>query len=282
MIKADFLKQLDKFSLVVRKNVSSSFIGERRSFSTGTGLIFRDYASYSFGDDFKSIDWKAYAKTEKLYVKRYDEDRNLTVHLILDFSASMNFGTKIKKYEYASMIGLGFASLALKNNEKFVLATFDDTLDFFKPKKGVRQIASILQYLNTKKAAGVSSFERSLMSYKQLVGTRSLIVIISDFFYDLEQIKNILYRYKKSQIILVQVLDDLEKHLKLEGDFNLKDLESNSQLHTYIDPYLRNSYLEELKVHQNKIKDLCTQVRAEFYPVSTDENIFDVFYRILH
>ena len=109
MIRTDFLKQLDKFHLVIKKKITSSFVGERRAQVTGSGLIFSDYANYSQGDDFKHIDWKAYAKTEKLYVKRYEEDRNLTVHTVLDFSGSMDFGTKIKKYEYASMIALGFS-----------------------------------------------------------------------------------------------------------------------------------------------------------------------------
>ena len=282
MIRTDFLKQLDRFDLVINKRVSSSFIGERRANNLGTGLIFRDYANYSLGDDFKSIDWKAYAKTDKLYVKRYEEDRNLTVHIILDFSGSMSFGTKIKKYEYASMIGLGFAHIALRNNERFVLATFDDKLDFFKPHKGIGQIASMLNYLNKKQAEGISSFQKSLISYKGLIHSRALVVVISDFFYDIEEIKDILHRYKKNKIILIQVLDELEKKMNIEGDFDLQDLESNSKLHTFIDPYLRKKYFEKLQLHQERIKDACKDVRADFFIVCTDESVFDAFYRILY
>ena len=69
-ISTDFLRQLEKFNLVIRKKVASSFVGERRADVTGSGLIFRDYSNYSYGDDFKNIDWRAYAKSEKLYVKR--------------------------------------------------------------------------------------------------------------------------------------------------------------------------------------------------------------------
>lgn len=282
MIKTDFLKQLDKFELVIKKKVISSFTGERRSNLGGTGLIFRDYANYSFGDDFKHIDWKAYAKTEKLFVKRFEEDRNLTVHIVIDFSGSMDFGAKIKKYECASMIGLGFAYIALKNNERFVLATFDDELDFFRPSRGIGQVASMLFYLNKKNAKGISSFEKSLLKYKQLISSRALVVIISDFFYDVEQIKNVLHRYKKNKIILVQVLDHLERNLDIEGDFDLLDLESDARLHTFVDPYLRKKYFQQLALHQEKIKEECKKVKAEFYVAGSDENIFDVFYRILY
>ncbi|MBS3168154.1 DUF58 domain-containing protein [Candidatus Woesearchaeota archaeon] len=281
MITTEFLRQLDRFSLVINKKVTSSFVGDRATERLGSGLVFSDYANYNYGDDFKNIDWKAYARTDKLFVKRYEEDRNLTVHLVIDYSGSMDFGTKIKKYEYASMVGLGFCYLALKNNERFVLATFDDTLDFFRPKKGMGQITSILGYLQDKKAKGQSSFQDSLIKYRQLIHSKSMVVIISDFFYDIEQIKTILFRYKKNHIVLVQVLDKLEKNLNIEGDFDLVDLESNSKLHTFIDPFMRKQYFKELEVHQARIRDACAEVKAHFYVVGTDESIFDVFYRIL-
>ncbi len=280
-ISADFLKQLEKFNLVIKKRVTSSFTGERRADFMGTGLIFRDYANYDFGDDFRSIDWKAYARTEKLYVKRYEEDRNLTVHILLDLSGSMDFGTKIKKYEFASMIALGFAYIAMKNNEKFVLSTFDDKLEFFKPQKGAHQLASILHYLNGKQAKGVSSFERSLLAYNALINSKALVVIISDFFYSAEEIKNILYRYKGNKIKLIQVLDSMERVMDLEGDYNLIDLESDEKMHTFIDAFLRKQYFQKLGHHNWQIRETCSSVGADFFTVSNDENIFDIFYRIL-
>ena len=135
--------------LVINKKITSSFVGERRSESAGSGLIFKDHSPYVFGDDFKHIDWKVYAKTDKLFVKRYEEDRNLTVHIVIDFSGSMDFGSKVKKFEYASMIGLGFAHIALRNNEKFVLTTFDDKLDFFRAKKPLELAVLRSLYLST-------------------------------------------------------------------------------------------------------------------------------------
>jgi len=282
MIKTDFLRQLEAFDLVIKKKVTSSFTGERRAERIGSGLIFRDYSNYSYGDDFKNIDWKAYARSDKLFVKRYEEDRNLTVHLIVDFSGSMDFGEGIKKYDYASMIALGFAYIAYKNNEKFVLSVFDDKLDFVKPSRGRAQIASILEYLNNKKPAGQSRFFESLARYKELIHSRSMVVIISDFFYDTEQIDMILRRFKKNKIVLIQVLDVLEKNLNLEGDFRLVDLESDASMHTFIDPYVRKKYFEELNNHQSRIREICDSIKADFYIASSDENVFDVFYRVLY
>ena len=281
-INTDFLRQLEKFDIIIKKRVASSFIGERKSERVGSGLIFSDYANYSFGDDFKNIDWRAYGRTDRLFVKRFEEDRNLTVHLVVDFSGSMNFGSSIKKFEYASMVALGFSYIALRNNEKFVLSTFDDKLDFFKPMKGGQQLASILHYLNSKKASGVSSFENSLFQYKSLIGSKALVIIISDFFYDIEQIRNVLYRYKHNKVKLIQVLDSMERKLNIDGDYTLVDLERNASIKTFLDPYLKKKYFDKLEAHNAQINGICGEIGADFYSVSNGEDIFDAFYRILN
>ncbi len=282
MISPDFLRQLDKLSLILKKRVTSSFSGERRTEYLGSGLIFREYAPYAYGEDLRSVDWKVYGRTDKLFIKKFEEDRNLTVHILVDFSGSMNFGTKIKKHEYASMIGLGFSYLALKENERFVLSTFDDTLDFFKPRRGQHQIASILQYLREKEPKGGTDILKAMLQYKSLVNSKSIVILISDFFYDPTALAEILHRYKRNKIKLIQVLDPVEKKLNLEGDYFLMDLESDAKLHTYIDPYLRKQYLDSLEEHREKIKQACGEVGADFYTVSSDEDVFDVFYRILN
>src|SRR3989344_7468714 len=115
MIDTNFLNQLDRFSLIVYKRVTSSYAGEKRSIAEGRGLVFKDHRMYARGDDVKLIDWKVYARTDDLYVKRYEEERSLSVHILIDCSASMNFGRKMKKFDYASMIGVGFAYLAMKD-----------------------------------------------------------------------------------------------------------------------------------------------------------------------
>ncbi|MBW2978897.1 DUF58 domain-containing protein, partial [Candidatus Woesearchaeota archaeon] len=232
MIDIKFLRHLDRLSLIINKRMTSNYIGEREAVYGGQGLVFKDHAQYSIGDDFRRIDWKAFARTDKLFVKRFEEDRNLIVHIILDFSSSMDFGTKkISKADFASMFGLGFAYMALKNNEKFVLSTFADKLELFRPRKGKNQLMAILDYLNKKNPKGKSNFELALAEYKKLVKSRSLIVIISDFLYDPEQVRHGLLRFKGHDIILIQVLDVIEKDLKdVEGDFKLVDSESKGIL----------------------------------------------------
>ena len=92
-IKTDFFHQLERLSLIINKRVTSSYTGERKSLATGRGIVFKDYTMYAPGDDFRTIDWRVFARTDKLWVRRFEEERNLTVHVILDFSNSMSFSS---------------------------------------------------------------------------------------------------------------------------------------------------------------------------------------------
>ena len=208
-IDTSFLDHLNKFSLIVNKRVTSVYSGQKLSTAAGRGISFRDHRIYSFGDDFRSIDWKVFARTDDLYIKNFEEERNLNVHILVDYSASMNFGKPTSKFDYASMIGVGFAYLAMKDNEKFQFATFSDKLDIFQPRKGMPHLASMVEHLNTLKVEGKTDFFTTLSSYKRLIGSRSLIIIISDLLFDPEQIKDALINLGKHDIKLIQVLDKI-------------------------------------------------------------------------
>ena len=107
MIDTSFLDQLKRFNLVINKRVTSNLTGPRKSKAAGRGLTFKDYRIYAPGDDIRLIDWRVFARTDNYYIKVHEEERNLTVHLIVDKSASMEFGKPISKFDYASMIIVG-------------------------------------------------------------------------------------------------------------------------------------------------------------------------------
>ena len=282
MIDTSFLQSLKKFSLIMEKHVTSNLIGQRKSPMTGRGLIYKDHGIYSFGDDFRAIDWKVYARTDKLHIKRFEEERNLTVHIIIDYSASMGFGTPVRKSDYASMIGIGFAYMALGNNEKFVLSTFADSLELFRARRGRNHIAVMVDYLNTKKAKGQSKLEDSLLHYSRNIDSRSMVIIISDFLYPCKEIESIVIRFKDHKLKLIQVLDKSEYDLDLEGDVKLTDPETNEKLQTFISPALKKQYKSQLLRHVSQIQHLCNQAKAEFHTISTSVPIFDAFVRIMN
>src|SRR3989344_2775361 len=249
MIDAGFLDQLGRFGLVVNKRVTSSYSGPRRSVAFGRGITFKDHRIYAPGDDFRAIDWKVFARTDDLYIKTYEEERSLNVHIIMDASNSMNFGKPISKFDYAAMIGVGFAYLAMKENEKFQFSTFSEDLEVFQPRRGMSQLASMISYLNNMKTKGFSKLQDALLQYKRLIGSRSMLIITSDFLYPMDEIKAAFECLGNHEIKIIQVLDSVEKDLNLSGDFNLKDSESGDKMRTYISNKLRMDYQKLLEDH---------------------------------
>lgn len=280
-IDTSFLDQLGRFSLIVRKRITSSYAGGRRSIATGRGLTIQDYRPYIKGDDTRLIDWRIYGRTDEFFVRQFEEERTLTVHVILDRSTSMNFGKPYTKFEYGSMVGLGFAYLAMKDNDKFEFSTFSEDLNPFKPQRGMSQLASTVEILNKLKVKGDSKFEDCMRKYKKLLFSRSLVIVVSDFLYDLEEIKRGLLRLGSNELKVIQVLDREEVDLKIEGDVNLHDSETERTMRTYISRRLRERYQNRLNAHSAGIRNICNKLNAEFYQITTDDPIFDSFYRVL-
>ncbi|MFT4249814.1 MAG: DUF58 domain-containing protein [Candidatus Woesearchaeota archaeon] len=273
----DFLKQLDRFRIVLKKNVSSKYQGARKTTIAGSGLTFKDYKSYVPGDDFRNLDWRVYARTNKLYVRRYEEERDLTVHIIVDASASMDFGVP-SKYEYATLLGVGFAYLALKNNEKFDFSTFAEEMSPVRAKKGRKQLLALLEYLTQSRLDGKTAFQESLESARKSISSKSLVIIISDFLYEPASVQETLTRFRKSTVLCIQVLDKQEKHLSIQGDMILEDAEEKTTLRTFITRRVKKEYQESLETHLDKLRVACEQTRAGFVSVGTDEEIFDAFF----
>ncbi|RME52570.1 DUF58 domain-containing protein [Candidatus Woesearchaeota archaeon] len=280
-IDLEFLHQLDRLKLILKKKVHADYQGDRESRTFGSGLTFQDYREYVPGDDFRHIDWKVFARTDKLFIRRYEEERNLTVHILVDNSGSMGYGKTIPKFDYAAMLGLGFAYMALRNNEKFNLSTFSTKADPLRASRGSSQIVAMADVLSRMKIVGQSDLRSTMESYRRMVRSRSLIVFISDFLYPIEEVREVLQRYRKSELFLVQVLDPAERDLAVSGDVLLEDVESRQHLRTYISERMKKVYQDRLETHIFAIKDACEHVGASFVSVTTDTPIFETFYHIL-
>ncbi|HHE36864.1 MAG TPA: DUF58 domain-containing protein [Candidatus Woesearchaeota archaeon] len=281
MIDISFLKELDRFNIVLKKRVLSRYQGERESHAEGQGLVFSDYKDYAPGDDFRAIDWKVYARTNKFFVKQFEEERNMTVHVVVDASASMNYGKKITKFDYASMIGLGFAYMAMRNNEKFNFSTFAENLNYLRARKGMNHLLAILGILEKLKIRGKTELRKAFDEYKKYLKSKSFIVIISDFLYDIEEIKEVLARFTKHEVVVVQVLDPDERRLPFYGDIILEDSELHTKLRTFISNRLIRNYRDKIEHHIHAIKDVCEHLGHDFISVTTDMPVFDTFYAAL-
>lgn len=281
MIDTSFLSQLARFNLIIKKRVTSSYTGGNKSINMGAGTELKDFRKYVPGDDIRQIDWNAYARSDKLHIKRFEEEKNLTLHIIVDFSKSMNFGKKYTKFHYACMLGVGFAYLAMKNNERFEFSTFSDELNPVRAKRGMGHLAQIVDYLNGLKTKGSSDFEEMMSQYRKTIKSKSMVIVISDFLMEPEEIKNGILQFKNHELKVIQVLDKDEKELNIEGDVKLKDSETDTVMRTYISKRTRQEYIEELGDHAAKVEEVVNSLGGRFFSASTKDDIFDVFYHLL-
>jgi uncharacterized protein (DUF58 family) len=279
MIDTSFFKELDRFSFMVRKRVSTAYSGSRRSILKGRGMEPVSYREYTQGDDFKIIDWKVYGRTEKLYVKEFEEEKSLTTHILLDTSKSMDFRNK---FTYAAKLALGFAYLVTKDNEKFSVAAFGEEITITKPKRGRKYLSQTIDLLNSTELIGKTRFDYCMEKYASVIKSRSLVIVISDFMAETEGIKNSIFRLGDNELVLVQVLDPIEKNLDLGGEAKLIDLETDAKMDIYTSPRLRAEYQKKLNDHNAKIKETCIAVGADFYTVTTDKPVFDAIFEVVN
>ncbi|TAN35289.1 MAG: DUF58 domain-containing protein [Candidatus Methanoperedens sp.] len=279
MIDTSFFKELDRFSFMVRKRVSTAYSGSRRSILKGRGMEPVSYREYTKGDDFKIIDWKVYGRTEKLYVKEFEEEKSLTTHILLDTSKSMDFRNK---FEYAAMLALGFAYLVTKDNEKFGVSTFAEEINITKPKRGRRYLSQTIDLLNSTELSGKTRFDYCMEKYARFIKSKSLVIVISDFMADTNAIRNAIFRLGDNELVLIQVLDPVEKNLDLGGEARLIDLETDQKLDIYTSPRLRAEYQKRLSDHITMIKEPSIQVGADFHTVTTDMPVFEAIFQVIN
>lgn len=280
-INAEFFRQLDRFSFIVRKKVSTIYAGSHRSVRIGYGINTVGYREYNPGDELRSVDWKVYGRSEKLYVRQFEEDKNLTAHILVDASKSMDYPQKkLKKYEYAVMLAMGFAYMITRDNDKFAISTFAEKVDINQPRRGKKYLFKMLDHLEKIDLNGQTRINESLLTYSNEVHSRSLIIIISDFMDSLESISSAIYRYSNHDLILLQVLDPSEAKLNMYGHTKFRDMENSTDFTTYVSDKFKDNYQEKLTQHINDIQNLCYHLGAEFYTFTTDMPIFDAFLTI--
>lgn len=281
-IETDFFTQLDRFTFSVRKRVSTVYAGNRPSTRSGHGIDTIGFREYDSSDALKDIDWKAYARTEKLYVRQFEEEKTLTTHILLDASKSMDYPEKgTSKFEYSAMLAAGFAYMVTKYNDRFAISTFTEEIDINKPSRGRKNLMRAIDRLSGLELSGKTSIGEAVIKYSREIKSRSLVILISDFMQEPEAIETALHRLSDHDLIVIQVLDPTEKVLPLKGNSKLVDLETGEDIRTYISDNFKERYTKKLDDHSARIKKTCMKVGAEFYIFTTDTPVFSAFYHTI-
>lgn len=270
----DFFRELDRFALLVKKRVSTAYTGGRKSLRFGHGISPVGYREYRKGDDFKLVDWKVYGRTEKLYIREHEEERSLVVNILLDASGSMGYDGK---FAYASRIAAGFAYLATLENEKYAISLFCKKLYPGEPRRGRRYLFQTIEELDDTVPRGVTDMKLVSEQFDALITSTSLVVVISDFLGNTEEILSSIYRLSRHDLVLIQVLAPEELNLSFAGDIRFVDMETKQPLITRVTQTAKSEYMRRLDEHNSQIAAACSSVGADFFSFRTDKPIFDAF-----
>ena len=228
----ELLKKVRKIEIKTRKLSNNIFGGEYHSAFKGRGMTFSEVRKYQYGDDVRTIDWNVTARYREPYVKVFEEERELTLMLLVDISGSSNFGTRTKlKNEILTEIAATLAFSALNNNDKVGLVLFSNKIELFiAPKKGkihvLRIIRELLNYESTSLKTNIS---KALEFLSQVQKKKAIIFILSDFI-DSNYSKSVQLISKKHDLTGVRIFDLFEKELQKSGLLFVNDAETGRKL----------------------------------------------------
>ena len=227
LIDSDLLKRLEQLALASRRFSAGRMKGERRSRRRGEGMDFADHRNYTPGDDLRALDWKIYGRLERLFIKRFLEEEDLKVHILIDASQSMSFGEP-SKLLYAKRIAAALGHICLARMESLSACAFGDgLLARFGPRRGKGHSPAWLDFLTRlEMSSGTTSLVRSFEAFARMTGPRGLVVVLSDF-YDFEGYEEAFRRLfaRDFEVLALHILSPEELRPDLEGDLRLQDAE---------------------------------------------------------
>jgi uncharacterized protein (DUF58 family) len=255
--------QLANMELRARLVVEGFITGLHKSPYHGFSVEFTEHRQYMPGDEIKHIDWKAYGKTDRFYIKQFEEETNLKSYLIVDASRSMDYASKgnLKKFAYASYVAAALSFLMIEQRDAVGLTLFDEGIRVSLPPRATRSyLKEILKELESAQPAKKTGTSASLNLIAEQIKRRGLVIVLSDLFDKPESVMTALkhFRHKGHEVVVMQILDPLERSFAFDGDAIFKDLETQEELMTqpwHIQKAYQQSMQEFLDFYKRQCRD---------------------------
>lgn len=269
-------RKLDQLMLVATRIRAGAIKGERRSIKRGTSIEFADYRNYTAGDDLRRMDWNLYARLDRPYVKLLEDEEDLAVHMILDASASMNWGAELSpdhhKMLFAKRLFAGLGYIALSTNDRLMMSAFSNgQAEAFGPVRGQARSVQMLRYAHGIKPQGVTDLNQMLRDYALRAGRPGLCFIISDMFSPTGYLEGVNALVGKGcEVVLIHVLAPDEVTPPLAGDLRLIDIETGVAQEVSVDATMRDLYIRRVEAWRDDIRSECTRRGVHYLPLVTD------------
>lgn len=289
LLDAGFLKKLERLSVGAKQAFPGRRKGERRSPRRGGASIeFADYREYVPGDDLRYVDWKAYGRLERLFVKLFTEEEDLTIHLLVDASQSMAFGggsgseDRPTKFDYARKVAAALGYVGLVTYDRVSVAGFSQTVGKRVPILRSRAaVPQLFQYLEQLRPGGATDFAPALQNYTLRAPSPGVCVVLSDFFdpHWEKGIRALLSR--RFQVVLLQILDPGEIEPEMIGDLRLVDSETGESREISVTPQILDRYREALGVFCSHLSETSSRYGMDYIRIATDAPIEDLLLKTL-
>jgi uncharacterized protein (DUF58 family) len=267
------LARLSNLYLKARWVVEGMMSGIHRSRSKGFSVEFEEHREYSPGDEIRRIDWKALGKFDRYFIKETEDETNLRATLLLDGSASMDYGSNgITKFDYAAILTASLAYLILKQQDAAGVATFSNKIDAFIPPRAKRgYVFEILRALEAHRPNGETNTGKILQEIAGKMTRRGLIVLVSDLLDDPEEIlKGLrLFRFSGHDVIVFHILDSAEIELPFDGNILFEDLEEPNLKVTADPQTIRQVYRGVVDEFIDRVRKECHAGTIDYQLIST-------------
>ncbi len=273
------LSKLGHLELIAKNVVDGFLSGKHRSTHKGGCTDFAEFRPYARGDDIRLLDWRHYAKSDRYYVKRYDDETNLQALIVVDASGSMAFGmSTVTKWRYAQIAAACFAHLLLRQRDSVGMALVESgRLEFLKPQPRSSHLARLLNLIGAAAPSGTSNLPVVLQEMTGRLKRRGMVILLSDCFGNVGELKSALqqYVYHGHDVLVCQILAPEELTFPFRRDAIFQDLELHHRLQ--INPNaLRKAYLTEFRAFMDQLRSAMTDIGVDLMTFSTSDDLGEV------
>jgi uncharacterized protein (DUF58 family) len=285
-LRPEVVSRLSSMEMRARLVVEGFITGLHKSPYHGFSVEFAEHRQYMPGDEIRRIDWKVLGRTNRYYIKQFEEETNLKAYLVLDTSRSMAFRGEgpVSKLQYASYLAAAFAYLLTKQQDAVGLLTFDDELRRYLPPHSTKvYLQTILRELEQLQAANATGTGRALHLAAERLHRRGLVMLFSDLFDDPVEVMKALkhFRYNQHEVILFHILDPRERYFDFGRDALFRDMETNEEMMTQ--PWqIQRSYQEAMRDFIARYKRECREQRIDYVLMDTSMSFDTALYEYLN
>ncbi len=282
LLAPEFLRKLDNLSLRSRRVFRGTLRGERRSPALGRGVEFADYRNYQPGDDYRYIDWNIYSRLDRLFVKLFSEEEDINVHVLVDVSRSMAWGSP-SKLDYAVRLAAAIGYIGLVNLDRVGAVLFAERPQrVLPPHRGRGQIFHLFEFLASAQGGGTSDLQVTMKDYVHLTKRRGLLILVSDLLFPRGYEEGLkLARFHRFDLFVLHVLSDDELAPAVRGEVRLLDAESRTAVEVSVDGPTLDAYARARDAYFAAIEAFCLRHQIDYLRTTTSIPYDDLLLRYL-